>query len=77
METPDVSRTVAGLMVPMPEAPLTRIAEPTPVWSRRREHRAKPLGVVDSLPVEWIVADDNGRLGWNDDEITSSWIGQA
>ncbi len=46
-------------------------------WSRRREHRAKPLGVVDSLPVEWIVADGNDRLGWNDDEITSSWIGQA
>jgi hypothetical protein len=47
-------------------------------WSRRRERGAKPLRVVvDSLPVEWIVADGNGRLGWNDDEITSSWIGQA
>ncbi len=32
-------------------------------WSRRREHRATPLGVVDSLPVEGIVADGNGRLG--------------
>ena len=31
-------------------------------WSRRREHRATPLGVVDSLPVEGIVADGNGRL---------------
>jgi hypothetical protein len=46
-------------------------------WSRRREHRAKPLGVVDRRPVEWIVPDGNGRLEWNDDEITSSWIGQA
>jgi hypothetical protein len=45
--------------------------------SRRRERGAKPLGVVERLPVEWIVADGNGRLGWNDDEITSSWIGQA
>jgi hypothetical protein len=44
-------------------------------WSRRREHGAKPLGVVDRLPVEWIVADGNRELGWNDDEITSSWMG--
>ncbi len=46
-------------------------------WPPRRERGAKPLGVVDSLPVEWIVADGNGPLRWNDDEITSSWIGQA
>jgi hypothetical protein len=46
-------------------------------WSRGRERAAKPLGVVERLPVEWIVADGNGPLGWNDDEITSSWIGQA
>jgi hypothetical protein len=45
-------------------------------WSRRRERGAKPLGIVDELPVTWIVADGNGRLEWNDDEITSSWIGR-
>lgn len=42
-------------------------------WPPRRERGSKPL----SVPVEWIVGDGNGRLGWNDDEITSSWIGQA
>ena len=44
-------------------------------WCRRREHGVKPLGVVDRLPVEWIVADGNRELGWNDDETTSSWMG--
>ncbi len=40
-------------------------------WSPRHERGSKPLGVVDGLPVEWIVGEGNGRLGWNDDEITS------
>lgn len=31
-------------------------------WSRRRKHSAKPLGVVNRLAGEWIVADGNGRL---------------
>lgn len=31
-------------------------------WSRRRKRSAKPLGVVNRLAGEWIVADGNGRL---------------
>ena len=43
-------------------------------WSRRRERGAKPFGVVERLPVEWIVGDGNGRPGWNDDDIMSTWM---
>ena len=46
-------------------------------WPPRHERGSKPLSVVDGLPVEWTVGHGNGRLGWNDDEITSSWSGQA
>lgn len=41
-------------------------------WPPRRERGSKPLSVVDGLPVEWIVGDRNGRLEWNDEDITSS-----
>jgi hypothetical protein len=45
--------------------------------SSREGATPREAGVVDRRPVEGIVPDGNGRLEWNDDEITSSWIGQA
>ena len=58
MEAPDVSRTVAGLMVPMPEAPLTHIVEPTPVM--RASTVLSAIGRTPLLRLTTIPRDLSG-----------------